>query len=252
MGVELIWLMVMLAGGTLWLRRDVAAYQRFVLLDDSQARQRSYGLWIAQSFLILTGASLVSLWLVGGLSPFDTFPAPFEALNGRLTTPERPLSPDMMLGMAIGISANLLIFLLVQRHKLRKLIDRPQQPLDPLIPRNRHESLYAVALSINAGFSEELFFRLALPLLLYHITGNLLLSFGLAALGFGLAHAYQGWKGVLATMFVGGILTLIYLKSGSLLKVILLHAAIDLVAFFVRPQLARLARNHALRQRSAA
>ena len=76
---------------------------------------------------------------------------------------------------------------------------------------------------------------LPLPLLLLHLTGSLWIAFGVAGVCFGLAHAYQGWKGVLATMMAGGVLTLIYLSHGSLLRVMLIHAAIDIVALLVRP-----------------
>jgi membrane protease YdiL (CAAX protease family) len=49
-----------------------------------------------------------------------------------------------------------------------------------------------------------------------------------AALAFGLAHAYQGPAGVLTTGVLGGVLAAVYLSSGSLLLPVLLHAVIDL------------------------
>jgi membrane protease YdiL (CAAX protease family) len=50
----------------------------------------------------------------------------------------------------------------------------------------------------------------------------------IAAAAFGLAHAYQGWTGVLTTGILGGVMALLYLQTGSLLVPVLLHAAIDL------------------------
>ncbi|TMJ12009.1 MAG: CPBP family intramembrane metalloprotease [Alphaproteobacteria bacterium] len=114
-----------------------------------------------------------------------------------------------------------------------------QGTAEALLPRNRQEAAIALILSLNAGFSEELFFRLALPLILFQITGSLLAAFALAAIAFGLAHAYQGWKGIAGTMIVGAFITLVYLSSGSLLRVILLHAAIDVVALVVRPAITK-------------
>jgi membrane protease YdiL (CAAX protease family) len=49
-----------------------------------------------------------------------------------------------------------------------------------------------------------------------------------AAVAFGLAHAYQGLTGILTTGVLGGVLAGVYLSTGSLLLPVLLHAAIDL------------------------
>ncbi len=237
--IEVIWVIVMLAAGAVWMRRDMAEFRRFVRIKDSLLRQRTYGRWIATTFAFFTFASFVSLWLAGGLVPFDPFPQAFDQANAMLKLPDRPVTPEMLFGMAIGVSINVAIFVLVQQWRDKKSVrdkdDQSPNDVDALIPRNGREALYGIALSINAGFSEELFFRLALPLLMLHITGSLPFAFVFAALCFGLAHAYQGVRGVLATMFAGGILTLVYLRTGSLLHVMLLHGAIDIVALFVRP-----------------
>ena len=49
-----------------------------------------------------------------------------------------------------------------------------------------------------------------------------------AAVAFGLAHAYQGGVGILTTGVLGGIMAALYLETGSLLLPVLLHAVIDL------------------------
>ena len=49
-----------------------------------------------------------------------------------------------------------------------------------------------------------------------------------AAVAFGLAHAYQGRAGILLTGLLGGVMAALYLGTGSLLLPVLLHAAIDL------------------------
>jgi membrane protease YdiL (CAAX protease family) len=239
--IQIGWLVVLLGAGALWVRRDAADYQKFVQLADSPTRQRFFRRWIITSFLALTGASLISLGLVGALLPFDPFPAAFEPLQPRFQLPQRELSPEMMFGIAIGISLNVALLVLLQRWRSPGKGAAHQGDLDPLIPRNGREALYGLALSINAGFGEELFFRLALPLLLFHISGSLLLAFAFATLCFGLAHLYQGMKGVIATTLAGVVLTLVYLRTGSLLQVMATHATIDIIALFVRPRLLRLA-----------
>lgn len=49
-------------------------------------------------------------------------------------------------------------------------------PAQALIPQNRREAVLALLLSLKAAFSEEIFFRLALPLLLFRVTGSLTVS----------------------------------------------------------------------------
>src|SRR5205809_941065 len=46
-----------------------------------------------------------------------------------------------------------------------------------LLPRNSAELPYGAGLALSAGIFEETLFRLALPALLYGITGNALLAF---------------------------------------------------------------------------
>lgn len=104
-----------------------------------------------------------------------------------------------------------------------------------LLPRNRPELGWGAALSLNAGVSEELLFRLALPALLVIVTGEPLSAFGLAALVFGLLHAYQGPVGVAVTTLVGLAFTLVYVLSGSILLVMTLHALFDLRTLVIIP-----------------
>lgn len=236
--IKLAWVFAMFLFMAWWVRRDIEAYRRFQTLADTADRQRVYWLWIVQSFAILVGASLVTLWLAGRLG--DSFPAAFDPAH-RFFRPDHPSeSADTALGMAIGAALGLTAVIAVQWRRVRKMLKPAEGPADALLPRNPREAAIALVLSLNAGVSEELFFRLALPLILFQITGSLPAAFALAAIAFGLAHAYQGWKGIALTMLAGAFLTLVYLSSGSLLRVILLHAAIDVVAFIVRPAIARL------------
>jgi len=235
--MKLFWVFAMFLFMAWWVRRDMEAYRRFQALTDTADRQRVYWLWIVQSFVILVGASLVTLWLAGGLG--DTFPAAFDPAH-RLFRPDHPSeSGDAALGMATGAALGLTAVIAVQWRRVRNMLKPAQGTAEALLPRNRQEAAIALILSLNAGFSEELFFRLALPLILFQITGSLLAAFALAAIAFGLAHAYQGWKGIAGTMIVGAFITLVYLSSGSLLRVILLHAAIDVVALVVRPAITK-------------
>jgi membrane protease YdiL (CAAX protease family) len=110
-----------------------------------------------------------------------------------------------------------------------------------LLPRNGAETLWTALMAVNAGVSEEVFFRLLLPLLLVLVFGSAVLAFAVAGIVFGLAHVYQGWVGVLATFVLGLVLAGLYLATGSLLAPIAVHVVIDLVGLVIRPTAARLA-----------
>ena len=81
--------------------------------------------------------------------------------------------------------------------------------------------------------------RLALPLLVTTVTGSATAGLVVGCVTFGLAHVYQGYKGVLGTTAMGAMFTWLYLDSGSLLRPMIMHAAIDVVALVVRPTLVR-------------
>lgn len=233
--VKLIWLVAMAGGMAWWLKRDVEVYRRFQLLTATADRQHVLWRWIAQSFAIFLGASLVSLWLADGLRDFSGFPSAFEPLHQALGDQRPARSGGISVGMMAGIAIGVTVVIFVQWLRLRKMMKPLEGPADALIPRNGREAAIALVLSVNAGVVEELFFRLALPLLLFRLTGSAPAAFGLAIVGFGLAHAYQGWKGVAATMLAGGVLSLMYIAHGSLLRVMVIHAVMDVLALIVRP-----------------
>ena len=99
-----------------------------------------------------------------------------------------------------------------------------------LLPRTAPERRLFTVVGVTAGVCEEWLYRgffLAVVAALAGgpPTGVLVV---VAAVAFGLAHAYQGFVGVVTTGLLGGIMAAIYLQTGSLLLPVLLHALIDL------------------------
>jgi membrane protease YdiL (CAAX protease family) len=233
------WIAIMLIGGTWWVRRDVAAYARFQTQSDTTDRQDFYRRWLLESFVVLVGASMVSLWLAHALWPFNGFPPAF-APGSRLLHSDGSISDDQWLPIAIGLFFGIVLSAAMKWRQIKKTLSPRAGPDQALIPRNRREAVLALLLSLNAGFGEELFFRLALPLLFLQVTGSLMVSLVVSIFGFGLAHAHYGWKGVLATTAAGTLLTVYYFHHGSLLRVMTAHAVIDISAFFIRPAIADL------------
>ncbi|GII29026.1 CPBP family intramembrane glutamic endopeptidase [Planotetraspora mira] len=112
-----------------------------------------------------------------------------------------------------------------------------QQAFAHLLPRTAVERWYAAGLSVTAGITEEIVYR---GLLIAVGTGALGLSRETAASAalvvFVAGHLYQGWRGMLMVTLIGFGLTMLYLRTGSLLLPILLHALIDLRGLLLSPR----------------
>lgn len=104
-----------------------------------------------------------------------------------------------------------------------------------LLPRDRADLGWAALLSLVAGVGEEVFFRLAVPLLIALGTGSALAGFVLSSLMFAAAHRYQGAAGVIATGVMGVVFAALYLASGALWLVIAAHIVVDLNSLVIRP-----------------
>ena len=243
-------LLLVLNLAVLWwfVRKDGAEYTAFKKLTATTDRQRCYRRWVMKSFLLFSGATLLSLLVMQRLDAVVWMPGEFVSLAAHL----RSLMPAAQIpdrGFVIGfVSAAVLAGTLLGVVLAKMLKARPataEHPgtlaqIEPLMPRNAAETVWTALLSLNAGLSEECFFRLLLPLLLAGLLHNALLAFALATLLFGLVHLYQGVVGILMTAILGAILACIYLWTGNLWVVIALHAGIDLLGLVVRPTLTRL------------
>ena len=202
-------------------------------------RRRRYGVWIAKSWLLFAAPALIGLALLGKLDAVVVMPAAF------LPRARQAGYPAPILGerIAIGLIAGSLIgagWTLVRRRK-----GKPPAMLgdfSTLLPRDRSEGWLAAASAISAGITEELYFRLLLPLAIAGVTGSAAAGFVVAAILFALAHRYQRWLGVVATGLVGVLFAYLYLQSGVLWVAMAVHAAVDLNGMVVRPALAGMLR----------
>lgn len=232
----LLLLISALAAIAWFLKGDLGEYRRFKALSDTAARQRRYRLWIAKAVLAFALPALVGLALLGRLAALTTLPAEFataRALLSDFTGGPSAFLTGMVGGAAVG---GLVVGILAAMRRKRGPV-APLGDVGALVPRNRPETAHAAMLSVAAGITEELAFRLYLPLLIALVTGSALLAFALATLIFGAMHLYQGWKGVAATMVVGLVMAAVYLMTGALWVAMLLHALIDLNGLVLRPWL---------------
>ena len=231
-------LLIILVLIAFFVHNDAAEYRDFKLLTRTEDRQRSFRRWTLKSFLLFSGTAALGLGLLRQLNYLLAFPAQFAPamLWIQSRVPVHDLSGGFLAGLLASVVAGSLVVPLLSRKKKPTVLG----DILPLMPRNANETWHAALLSLNAGFSEEFFFRLFLPVLLVNLHAGLIAAFLLPALIFGLIHLYQGALGIVATTILGLMLTAVYLATASLLVAICVHAGIDLLNLVVRPTLMRL------------
>lgn len=138
-------------------------------------------------------------------------------------------------GVAVGLAALGALFA-AQRRQVGanpELLARLRAQLEPaqaLMPHARAEYPGFASLAITAGLCEELLFRGYATWVLAHVFPAFWMAALAQAVLFGLAHAYQGPRGVVGTGFVGIFMSGIVWITGSLWAAMLIHALIDLHA----------------------
>ena len=100
---------------------------------------------------------------------------------------------------------------------------------DQIMPRRRQDVWGYQLLAVTAGITEEIVFR-GFLIGVFALFMPVWPAAGLALVIFVVAHAYQGWKGLLRILPISVVLTVIFVLSGSLWPGILLHIAVDVLS----------------------
>lgn len=114
-----------------------------------------------------------------------------------------------------------------------------------IMPRSRSEYVLFLLVSLSAGIWEELLYR---GFLIWFFAPWLGApgSAALAAIIFGLGHAYQGTSGILRTGLLGAAFAVGYLLTESLWWLIAIHAFVDIFGGTVTMRVRALARRDGL------
>ena len=216
------------------LRKDRREYQQFKRFRGTLKRQRMYRKWLIDSLRTFGGASILVLLLAWNQVPLLL--ADVNSIgwvdSARTAFGESEVAIAIVAGILVVLVGGMVLAIYAARH-----IDEVSAigDIQALLPRNRTELRYGALLSINAGVVEELLFRLALPALIYGVTGSAVAAIlGSLAL-FGALHVYQGVAGVIGSTIVGGLLMFVYLATGSILVAMAVHALIDLRSLVLIP-----------------
>lgn len=191
---------------------------------DPKALTGMYRSWIAGSWAV-TALVLLVVAVAPGVASSDLG----LTLPGEMST---------TLGMAAGAGVGLVLMAVLRHRGVRFGRGAPEvASLTAMRPRNAAERLHGLAMAVTAGICEEIVYR------------GFLIALGVGVLGLGtkpaaylalalfvMGHLYQGWRGMLLVAVAGNGLTMLYLKTGSLLLPILLHILIDVVALAATPK----------------
>lgn len=105
-----------------------------------------------------------------------------------------------------------------------------------LMPRSLVEALAFSALAITASVCEEFLYRGFVFAVLYLASGSIIVAILGSSVLFGLAHFYQGPRGLITTFVLGLIFAATRFWIGNLVPVIAAHLAVDLLAGYVAPR----------------
>jgi membrane protease YdiL (CAAX protease family) len=233
LGVVLVALLAFMAINAV--RKDRREYRRFKRYRSTVRRQRVFRRWLRESFVNFGGASVVVLALC-----WQFIPLFLDAVNdwGFVASARTAFADSGWIGPTLGL---LVVFALGVGLLLGIVLARNETEVpslgdvQALLPRNRAELKYGAALAINAGVVEELLFRLALPALVFGITESALASVAVSIMIFGALHVYQGAAGVIGATVIGALFMAIYVATGSIVAVMVLHALFDLRSLVLIP-----------------
>jgi membrane protease YdiL (CAAX protease family) len=217
-------------------RRDQREYRRFKRFRTTQRRQLMLRRWLTISFALFGGMTVLALLVSGRfttplLAEVQAWPWVSGLRTLLFARPE--VTGGIIIGAVIGIVALTIIGIAAVRNEGDEVISIGD--IQAILPRNRQELVLGGLLSINAGVIEELFFRLAVPALIFATTGNAVVAIIGSLVLFGVMHSYQGIAGIVITTVIGALFMALYVLSGSILVAIIAHAVLDLRSLVVIP-----------------
>ncbi len=207
------------------------SYVKFKQFKKTAERQKSFKSWIIESFLMFGGLGVIML-----IATDDKYNELLAQVNASAFGTIVSQNQGVIIGFIAALVFGTILGAVAQVKSSNDAM-KAAGDIEAMQPTNKVELKFTTALSINAGIVEELFFRLALPALLFATTNNAIIAIAASVLIFGLVHWYQGLVGVIFTGILGAILMAMYLTTGNLLFAIVVHALIDLRSLAFVPYL---------------
>ena len=223
-----------------WTKRSLAARIAWAVRGDAASRPRATLGWALGIAIMYGATALVALALLGRLEALIMLPAELRIAATQLRISPLGMAAVAEIGWSIAggfVLGAVAVIVMARRGWLRF----GSMYRSPAMAVNRREAGAALLLAAAAGVGEELFFRLLIPLLTARVTGSGVAGCLLGWAAFTLAHRYQGRLGMGAVAVVGAVLAWLYLATGLLWLVVLLHTLVDANALVLRPWLEKTA-----------
>jgi len=153
--------------------------------------------------------------------------------HSRLRSLWPPGSHTSVTGQIPGIAVALIAVTALYRfggQAMQKALEVQLKPVAALLPRTPAERWVFALLALTAGICEEVLYRgFGLAALRWAAPGlGHPALIAITAVAFGMAHLYQGRRGVALTGLAGAYFAWIAISAGSLVPVMVLHAILDL------------------------
>ena len=215
-------------------RRDLIRISTADRADPGRYRRARYRRWVLKSWVLFALPAMLLLALVGRADAVLHMPPEFLPASQALVGSPVAANPDLLLALGGGLAGGLLVSALLTRRTGKSYM---LGDIGRVLPRNRGELRLSALMAVSAGVTEELYFRLLLPLLATIATGSVGAGFLLAIALFGYAHRYQGWSGIAATTVMGLFFSWLYLATHALWLAMAVHCLTDLMSLVVRPMM---------------
>ena len=184
-------------------------------------------------FLCLAAAAIVITWW--------WLDRPFHAMGFRLplNVKNLPLTFGLIVLLAVLYTADLIFS--IRKWKAKESVMGTLDDTTPFLPKKLRELPAYIIMCLSAGVFEEIIYRgymVTYFLPEYNFKSGLpVLAVMAPAFLFSLAHYYQGWQAVLKIFLLSLLLGMIFLSSGTIWVVMLIHFLIDLVGGLVAMKL---------------
>jgi membrane protease YdiL (CAAX protease family) len=184
----------------------------------------------------LYAATIAFQWLAAGVAAWRAWAHGFSATQLGLAS----RSPWGSIAAAVvggGILAALQWFNLRRMGRMpEKTRARLQALAERILPRSARERVPFFALAVTAGICEEFLYRGFAMAALTRSGLPQWTTVVISSFLFGIAHLYQGRSGLLGTTLLGLIFGVARVGFGSLIPVMVWHAAVDVVAGIAGPR----------------
>ena len=152
---------------------------------------------------------------------------PLRQLLGVRRPSLREWREDFVLAAAFWLAASIVLTALGILFRIAHL-STPEKTIVQLAPQNMLQLMLWIVLSISAGICEELVFRGYLLQQFASAGQQIYLGVFFSSLIFGVAHGYEGARGMIAITIYGALFCLLAMRRGSLRTGMMAHAWHDI------------------------